>query len=395
MPGGLNVKIAFDAQLLFEEQKTGIGRTAKMIIDEMIKIKGNEYQLNCFRIKKTPKNKQIIQEYQKLGCTIKLCPWISAPIYNHLERILPIPYKWLFGASADITQFFNYTVPFGVETKCSTFIYDMAYKVCPDTVTKRARRWLNRNLERYCRRSDVIITVSQFSKQEILRYLPVKEEKVHVLYLGVDKAIYHANHSNTELASIRKKYHITKDYILYLGTLEPRKNIERLLMAYIELKVNYIDFPKLVLAGKKGWLYQDIFDLARAKNLQDDIIFTGYVKEEDIPSLMEGAAMFVFPSLYEGFGIPPLEAMACGTPVITSNTASLPEVVGEAGLMVDPYSKSDLKDCMLRIYSDKEFQERLSYLGIQRAKDFTWEKAAKQLLNIYREINVVIKNANN
>lgn len=388
------MKIAFDAQLLFEEEKTGIGRTSKMIIDEMIKDKNNEYQLNCFRVKKSQKNRQIIQKYKMHGCMIKMCPWISAPVYNHLERIFPIPYKWLFGKSADITQFFNYAVPFGVGTKCSTFIYDMAYKACPHTTAKRTRRWLGRHIKNYCSRADIILTVSQFSKQEILRYLPVRKEKVHVLYLGVDKADYHASPSKTEIISVKEKYHIAGDYILYLGTLEPRKNIERLLAAYIDIKTSHSDFPKLVLAGKKGWLYQTIFDLAKEYNLQDDIIFTGYIEEKDTPILMGGATMFVFPSLYEGFGIPPLEAMACGTPVITSNTASLPEVVGDAGIMVDPYSDSDLRDCMLSIYADEELRKRLHCLGIQRAKEFTWEKAAKQLVKIYKEMKTVTENAN-
>lgn len=387
------MKIAFDAQLLFEEQKTGIGRTSKMIIEEMIKDKNNEYQLNCFRVKNTQENKQLIQKYKACGCTINMCPWISAPVYNHLERIFPIPYKWLFGRTADITQFFNYTVPFGVGTKCSTFIYDMAYKACPDTMAKRARKWLGRHMKSYCNRADLIITVSQFSKQEIVRYLPVKKEKVHVLYLGVDKAYYHTHYSKAEVASVKEKYHIAGDYILYLGTLEPRKNIERLLASYIDLKRSHTHFPKLVLAGKKGWLYQAFFDLAKKNNLQDDIIFTGYIEERDTPALITGATMFVFPSLYEGFGIPPLEAMACGTPVITSNMASLPEVIGNAGLMVDPYSDSELSNCMLNIYTDKELRERLHCLGVQRAKEFTWEKAAKQLRKIYREMKTVTENA--
>lgn len=387
------MKIAFDAQLLFEEQKTGIGRTSKMIIDEMIKDKSNEYQLNCFRIKKNQKNEQIIQKYKSCGCKINMCPWISAPIYNHLERIFPIPYKWLFGRTADITQFFNYTVPYGVGTTCSTFVYDMAYKACPSTMAKRAQKWLSRHMKSYCNRADIIITVSQFSKQEIIKYLPVKKEKVYVLYLGVDKTYYHTNYTKEKINYVKEKYHIVGDYILYLGTLEPRKNIERLLASYIDLKISRANFPKLVLAGKKGWSYQAFFDLAKENNLQGDIIFTGYTEEKDTPALIAGATMFVFPSLYEGFGIPPLEAMARGTPVITSNTASLPEVVGKAGLMVDPYSDSELENCMLSIYTDHKLRERLHCLGVQRAKKFTWENAAKQLMKIYREMKTVTENA--
>jgi alpha-1,3-rhamnosyl/mannosyltransferase len=175
-------------------------------------------------------------------------------------------------------------------------------------------------------------------------------------------------------------------YILYLGTLEPRKNISALLEAYSFLpKKTQASFP-LILAGGKGWLMDNLEDEIRRLDIASRTVLTGYVPRKDLPALYSGAAVFVYPSLYEGFGLPPLEAMACGTPVITSNVSSFPEVVGDAGIMVDPYDVKRLRDEIERVLEDSSLRASLGSRGLARAKQFTWENCARQTLDVYKRV---------
>lgn len=312
---------------------------------------------------------------------------MPARIYYHLERIVPFPYRWIFGKKAEVTQFFNYTIPAGTAGKKLTIIHDVAFLAHPETVTKRTYRWLSRNIRSYCSRAEEILTVSEFSRQEIHRYLGIPLEKNQVVYNGVDTEQYHPDYSEEQIRASMAKYHVNGHYILYMGTLEPRKNIETLIKAYGILKETYAEnIPKLVLAGKKGWLYDSIFQMVQDLGLEKQVIFTGYVEAEDAAPLFCGAEMFVFPSLYEGFGIPPLEAMACGTPVITSDCSSLPEVVGSAGLMVPPMDAAALADKMELLITDHKLRARLKQAGIERAKQFTWEASAEKLVQIYKKV---------
>lgn len=386
------IKVVFDAQLLFERQKTGIGWNAKKMIDELVQYPELDCTLNCFLMKDRERTESILKVYREQGCKVHQSWWMPARIYYHLERLLPVPYRWIFEKNDGITQFFNYTIPFGVSGKCVTIIHDIAFLTYPETVAKRTRQWLGKNLKIYCQRADVILTVSEFSRQEIHHYLGIPLEKIHVVYNGVDPKQYHPDYSEDRIQEVKAKYNIPGAYILYLGTLEPRKNIETLIRAYQRLLTAGPSrfshppsaFPKLVLAGKKGWLYDSIFQLVKEFHLENQVIFTGYVDESDAAPLLCGARMFVFPSLYEGFGIPPLEAMACGTPVIVSDCASLPEVVGDAGLLVPPTDIEKLAESMNRLLKDDQLHTALREAGLKRAGQFTWKASAKKLVQIYR-----------
>lgn len=387
------MRIAFDAQLLFEKQKTGIGWNSKKMIDELIRLPGNEYHLNCFNFRKNPERDQLISHYRENGCIVHECRWIPASVYNHLERLIPFPYRFVFKEKTDITQFFNYTIPLGVKGKRMTIVHDMAYRAYPDTVAQKTKRWLEGHLEQYCRRADIIITVSEFSKSEIVKYLAVPSEKIHVVYNGVDLDHYREIDDTQQIENVKQKYGITGDYLLYLGTLEPRKNLESLLTAYMCLKKEQKVIPRLVLAGKKGWLYDSIFEKVKEYGVQESVIFPGYIAAEDTPFLLSGALLFVFPSLYEGFGIPPLEAMACGTPVLTSNTSSLPEVVGDAAILADPLDIQGLKNSMSELINHPELRQMLKEKGKKRAQQFSWSASAEKLLNIYNGVKMETGNA--
>jgi len=235
----------------------------------------------------------------------------------------------------------------------------------------------------YAKRSHHIITVSESSKREIIKYLNVAEEKISVIYGGYSD-IFKPKADDRLSGEVKRKYNITGNYLLYVGTLEPRKNLLGLIRAYAQSRAK--DDFILVLAGGRGWQYENIFKLVRKLKLENRIIFTGYVPENDLPGLYQGATLFVYPSFYEGFGLPPLEAMACGLPVIVSNTTSLPEVVGDAGVYVDPDYVEQISFSIDTVLSDSDLRQTLIQRSLERAKLFSWEKTAKKTLELYEQV---------
>lgn len=269
-------------------------------------------------------------------------------------------------------------------TKTILTIHDLAFKLFPETFKWQNRVYLNFIVPLSIKNADKIIAVSKNTKEDLIREYNVNKDKIKVIYNGLDDK-YKIIDDKVKLDSVKTKYNLPNDYILYLGNLEPRKNIVNLIKAYslYKSKSNNI---KLVIAGGKGWLYEDIFSLVKEKKLEKDVIFTGYVDEEDIVALYNAANLFVYPSLYEGFGLPPLESMACGTPVITSNVSSLPEVVGNAAITVDPYNIKELSEKINKILSNKDLQNKMIQRGIERAKQFTWDKTARETIKVYEDV---------
>lgn len=382
------MKIAFDVQLFLKGEKTGIAWCADNLIKEIINNNEDEFQLNYFETKHAKQKLKQLDAYRKDNCTDNACRYFSDIMYKLMWNIIPISYSLFFGKKSKITQFFNYSVPPGVSGKKVTIIYDMAYKAIPETVREKTRRWLELTVVKSCRRADKIITISEFSKSEIIKYLHVDDTKIVVMPMGVNTSIYHNNYTEEEKNIIKEKYKIDGEYILYLGTLEPRKNIERIIEAYCLFihRIHNEPIPKLVLAGKKGWLYDSIFERVKQLGIEENVIFTGYVLENEGPILMSGAKCFVFPSLYEGFGMPVIEAMSCGTPVITSNTTSLDEISGEAALKVDPLNVTEIAEALEQIIYSQEEYIKYQLLGLEHAKKYTWKKAAEILRSVYREL---------
>jgi len=381
------VKIAFDSQILFERQKTGIGKNSSTIIDYYIRLGLDDIVLNYFKMLDEKKREEIIEHYignEKVK--INKCKWFHNILYYKINQYIPLPYSFFFRQKVDITQFFNYVIPLGVKGKAVLYVYDMAYKVYPETIEPQALKRLNRDLEKSCKRADHIITISEFSKSEIIKYLDIPKDKVSVIPCAVDHDIYNQVVDKEEESKIKEKYNIGVKYFFYLGTMEPRKNIERLIDAYALLLRGNKEVPYLVISGKNGWNYDNIYKRVMDYGLADQVIFTGYIEPKESVLLLKGAFALIFPSLYEGFGMPVLEAMACGIPVVTSNVTSLPEVVQEAGNLVDPFSVEEISNAMnsllLNPYKAKELKER----GIKRAKEFTWEKSIELLRKVYKQI---------
>lgn len=380
------MKIAFDGQLVMEENKTGIAWSAHNLILALAKYPENECIIQCFSMHHTKEKLDTLKIYEDAGCQIECCRWFHYSLYKMLWIFIPIPHRIFFRTKVDVTQFFNYIVPPGARRKCVAVIHDMAYKSCPQTVNKKTLYWLKTSLKRSCRHADHIITDSKFSRSEIIKYLHIPSKQITVVPAAVNHSVYHTAYSKAQINKVLDKLEIDRKYFLYLGTIEPRKNLERLISAYAKLCRKEKGVPQLVLAGGRGWLCEGIYKKAHEMNLGSKIRFTGYVEQEDSPLLMCGAMAFVFPSLYEGFGMPPLEAMSCGTPVIASNTSSLPEVVGDAGILVNPLSEEEILAAMKTMMENERYREELRVRGLKRAEKFTWEKSAEELMKVYRKL---------
>lgn len=379
------MKITFDAIPLTAEKMTGIGwceagQTAALaaLYPE------NTYEYSFFTDGKGTAEERIRQlSAEGIGMNTSRFP---KKLYRGMSAVLPVPYSHFFGES-DITHFFNYILPPGVEGRTVVTVHDMVYKAFPETVRGRTRLMLNMGLKSSMERADRIVTDSEFSKSEIIKYFPEHEGKIRVVPCGVNSEMFSPCTDSGRIEEVRSSLGISGDYFLYLGTIEPRKNLERLIMAYGHfIEESGEGAPELVLAGGKGWLYDGIFARVRSMGLENKVIFTKYVPSEDMAPLMSGALAFVFPSLYEGFGMPPLEAMSCGTPVLCSGAASLPEVTGDCAVICDPYSVRSITAGLRKLYRDSGLRRELSTKGLERAKDFTWERSAEMLMEIYEEL---------
>ncbi len=232
-----------------------------------------------------------------------------------------------------------------------------------------------------------LVSISEATKADFCNHLNLDPSRVFVTPLAADPALFYPNNDPQQQAAVRQKHHIADaPYILSLCTIEPRKNIDHVIRSFVKLmQEQHLTDLQLVLAGRKGWNFEHIFrEIDGAEALKDNIVVTGFVANEDLAALYSGALAFVFPSLYEGFGLPPLEAMQCGTPVITSNTSSLPEVVGEAGIMLDPHDVDGLCQSLLSLYQDAGLRARMSAQSVERARLFSWKRCAQDTVNAYK-----------
>jgi glycosyltransferase involved in cell wall biosynthesis len=260
-------------------------------------------------------------------------------------------------------------------------VHDMTVHISPQRHSLHTWLYLRTMIPAMLSASDQIIADSESAKQDILRLGRVKDSKVSVIYLGVETR-FQPIHNEEQLARIRQKYALPRDFILFVGMIEPRKNLTGLVDAYCAASVH--DRCDLVLAGSLGWGYGELLQKIRSSSLRDHIRMPGYVDDADLPALYSAAVAFAYPSLYEGFGLPVLEAMACGTPVITSDVSSLPEVTGSTAILVKPDDLPALTQALQVVVNDRNCSDRLSRLGRTRAALFSWDRTAAQTLSVYR-----------
>lgn len=264
-------------------------------------------------------------------------------------------------------------------------IHDLGYLQYQDQFTKKDLYQLINWTKQSIKKASHIITVSNFSKKEIEKIYRINSEKISIAFNGVGEI---PQISKIDSEKVLSKFKITQPYFLYLGTLKPNKNIPFLIKSFSFYLRSNIDNQrsKLVIAGKKGWLFQEIFETVKKEGIENNVIFTDYINEFEKWTLYKNAIALIIPSLYEGFGIPALEAMKSGTPVIASNIDSLKEVIENSGLLIDPLNNQDLTDKMVEI-SDLKIREKYSVSGLKQAQKFTWDNTAKSVLKVFNKFS--------
>ena len=260
-------------------------------------------------------------------------------------------------------------------------LYDLSFISCPDLVSDDLKNLMKANMAPNLMRAGRVMVNTEFIKNEAMHFLKIPEEKIDVIPLAPTFLSYMSGESLSDSECVRK--FTETNYVLYVGTVEPRKNLKTLIRAFSDVRKTY-DLS-LIIAGRLGWLYDDVLSLPQESGLKEDVIFTQYVDEQTLRCLYSHASVFVYPSLYEGFGLPPLEAMVCRVPVIVSDIPSLTEVSGDAAMTFNPRDHEELADKMNRVLSSETLKSELVEKGLKKASEYSWEKAAAMTIRSYEK----------
>ena len=366
-------------------QGAGIGRYCRELIRALARLdSGNSYVLLVAGRLPPAESEALRADFERYPNFAFRSLLLNERWLNRLWHRLQVPWPVEgFAGRLDLFHSPDFTLPPALRAKKILTVHDLSFLRVPQYADPRLREYLQTVVPRSVRQADLILANSQHTKEDLISCLRVPSERVIVVLPGVE-ARFEPVADEGELDRVRARYNLEKPFILGLGTLEPRKNFEGLIEAYHLLRSRTRIPHQLVIGGRKGWLYEGIFRRVEELGLGDAVHFLGFVADEDLPALYTLADVFAFPSFYEGFGIPVLEAMACGTPVVASNAASLPEAVGEAGLMVTPGDVEALAGALERVLQDRPLREELIARGRERARCFTWERAAQELLRAYQ-----------
>lgn len=359
-------------------QGAGIGRYTRELVRHAVAMRsGFEYVL-FYAAGGLPPASPYVRDLEELTETYANVQAVPIPLTPRQLTILwqrvrlPLPVEQFTGG-LDVLHAPDFVLP---PTRARTLltVHDLTFLIHPEAAEPKLQRYLARVLPRSLRRADLVLVDSRATRDDLMRLQGVPAERIAVVYPGVSSAFRRL--PPTEVQAVRERLQLPATFLLFVGTLEPRKNLPRLLEALALLP----DAPPLVIAGRKGWLYDAVFDAAERWQVQQRVQFLDYVADADLPALYNMAQVFVYPSLYEGFGLPVAEALACGTPVVTTAAGSLPEVTGDAAIIADPYSPAGIAAA---IQQAQHQAPRLRHAGPLQARRFPWEQAARALLACY------------
>lgn len=355
------MKIGIDIQTTLG-QKSGFGFYVKNLVEHLKKVdKANEYIL-------------IAPDTQKDFTTPQRFIWDQFSFPRKAAR-----------AKVDILHQPCFSAPIFYQGKVIITIHDLISHYFPQNMPSGSRLYFSKWMPLTYNRAQKIIAISENTKKDIMKLLKIPEEKIVVIHSAVSED-FRPMTDQAKIEAVKKKYQTGEKFILDVGTLEPRKNLPFLVRAYnIALKEGKIDH-NLVLTGKKGWYYESLFILIKELKLEDKVILPGYVADEDLPALYNAADLFCFPSLYEGFGFPPLEALSCGTPVIAADNSSIPEVVGAAGILLPIDDEKIWAENIIKVLTDSKMILDLSKKGLAQSKKFSWNKTAQETIKVYEEV---------
>lgn len=362
-------------------QRAGIGRFVRNLIGSLLTVDLEDDFVLVHAAPSDHTRPQLPTGKRVVPCQLPLPERWATVLWHRLR--LPIAVDWFTGP-VDIFHAPDFVLPPVRHGRRVLTVHDLAFLLFPECADARLREYLMAVVPRSVRHADFVIADSTNTQNDMICLLGAVPERTAVVPGGVERRFQPA--SQASVLELRKRLQLPEQFILSIGMMEPRKNWQGLIRAYNQARVRHGITQQLVLAGPRGWLWESIVDERDRSPFRSDILFLGFVADADLPTLYSAADAFAFPSFYEGFGLPPLEAMACGTPVVVSNAASLPEVVGEAGLTVPPEDLDGLADALGRLVLDEGLRDGLSLLGRARAATFSWERSAEQLVEVYRQV---------
>jgi glycosyltransferase involved in cell wall biosynthesis len=372
------VRIAIDARSAVEEA-AGIGRFTRGLIDGLAAVDpDNTYRLLLPRGATWP---------SLLPPNFAIRPFplsfrASAVLWHRLGAPLPVT---RFTGEADVYHAPNFLLPPTGRSRGVVTVHDLTFFHHPECAVPGLVKLLKREVPRSLARAAAVTADSQATASDLVAAFAARPEQITVVPGAVD-ARFRPERRPEVLAAMDRLYGGERPFILTVGRLEPRKNLRRLIAAYAEVRERLSGAPRLLIAGGQGWLYQDLYDAVIELGLTDEVVFLGFVPDDHLPALLSLARAFVYPSLYEGFGLPVLEAMACGTPVACSNTSSLPEVAGEAALLFDPTDTAAIGAALERLLNDDALRADLARRGPEQAARFSWTDSARRLRALYERI---------
>jgi len=364
------MRIGVDARLVHYQQ-AGIAQYTLRLLQGLAQIGGEDE----FLVLQHHKDREPYIAHERFT----RCPGFT-PSHHRLESYLLA--AELIPLGLDVFHSPDFIPPRKTRYKCVITVHDLNFLVYPHFLTSDAARYYGQ-IDQAVRRADRIIAVSESTRRDIVRLIGAPENKITVIYEGANPIFRPLDNKDEIRKSLQRKHGISGDFILFVSTIEPRKNIPTLVRAFRQLLDDYHIDVSLVLAGRKGWKFDEVFATIEELGVQDRVFCLGRVPTVDLVWLYNTARAFAFPSFYEGFGLPPLEAMACGTPVVVSNVSSLPEVVGDAALKVDPEEVDELTVALWRLVSDEALRTDLIEKGLRRASTFSYEKMARETLAVY------------
>lgn len=363
--------IGIDARLNYYRRE-GISTYTQRLIHALEKL-DTEHRYTVFHSRKM--RESLVQRFRRAS--------LWTPCHHHLERLaLSVE---LARFRLDILHSPDFIPPLRGAKRHVITVHDLNFLYYPQFLTAESRRYYNGQIEQAVRQADHILADSSATKHDLVAMLGVPEDKITVHLLGVDENFCPLPAETCHF--YRQQLDLPEDYLLFVGTFEPRKNIIGLLEAYAALRAQLPAAPPLVLAGRRGWMFEETMTRIDAMNLGSHVLWREDVSQEAMPALYNMATALVLPSFYEGFGFPALEAMACGTVPIVSNRASLPEVVGEVGLQVDPDDPPALTRALYHALTDSDWRAAMQQAGLERAAKFTWANTASIALSVYRSLN--------
>ena len=363
------MRIGIDTRLVYYT-RAGIGEYTLRLVQAL----AMTYAEDRFILLQDRRNPQPLIEAPNVDVVTSLIP------SHHRAEQLLLPFA-VNGLPIDVFHSPDFIPPLRARGPSVITIHDLAFLIYPHFLTKEGARYYGQ-IDRAVRHADQIIAVSESTKRDLIKRLGAPEDKISVIYEAAAPCFQPEDRTEA-LRHVCVRYDLPEEFILFVSTIEPRKNVIGLLRAYRRLRDDYKLMPALVLAGSPGWLYRDVFEAVDRLDLRSHCFFLGRVRSHDLLHLYNAARCLVHPAFYEGFGLTPLEAMACGTPVIVSNVSSLPEVVGDAALLVNPEQDEEITVALWRVLTDAALREQLRRKGLQRAAAFSWQRAAELTMDVY------------